>query len=109
MKMRKVSFTRSLWAINGAFLSVLASTAVIFTLFYLEHLAQSTRDFLFVVFLTLLGLAVVVCVSISIYAFAQKPKLEQCLNVYAFQIKELVTYFNRKTPNLEIVYQMWAD
>lgn len=106
MKMRKVQFNRSLHLINYAFVSVLVCTIVIFSLFYVDQLSPSTLSFVFVFFLVILCSDVVICVSISFYAFAQKPKLELCLNVYAFQIKELVTYFNRKTPNLEIVYQM---
>lgn len=106
MKMRKFNFTHSLMLINIALIIVLVCTIVIFTLFYLDRISLSTRNVIFLFFFGLLCVDVVICVSISFYAFAQKPKLELCLNVYAFQIKELVTYFNRKTPDLEIVYQM---
>lgn len=108
MKMRKVNFDRSLYVINYAFISVLVCTIVIFSLFYVHQLPQATLNLIFVFSLVILCSDIVICVSISFYAFAQKPKLELCLNVFAFQIKELVTYFNRKTPNLEIVYQMWV-
>ena len=107
MHMKGFKYTKTLGAMNLSLLSVILFGFIMFIVFYLDNIELRYREYALHCSFTVLCLNVFSCMYCALYAFFKKPRLELCLNVYAFQIKELVLHFNRRTPNLKITFQMY--